>query len=208
MMHRILKPLVVFSLFMVTLSFGVQLQAADAGNNESARNYMVRISGDLERALRDGRSNGQLEDDAYIDQIIDRYVIPHIDQDALSARIFKPRWQDIVAQNKAAEARDAVLSSLRRTYRFALTSYDGETIEVSKTRKKATYSIVRVVIKTGEGPIHIDFALREGDQGWRVFDLSVDGVVVSKTLNNALQPVLKSQDVDALISAVNPASSS
>ena len=122
----------------------------------------------------------------------------------MSRRIFRPRWDEIVAKNKTDQAYDAVLSSLRRTYRLALSAYSGQPIDIVNSKNKPKYSVVRIVIHSGDSNYVIDFALRPTEDGWRVFDLSVDGVVVTKTLNGAIKRTLESGDIDAVIAAINP----
>jgi ABC-type transporter MlaC component len=118
--------------------------------------------------------------------------------------VFRPRWEEIVAQGKTGDAYDAVFASLKRTYRLALAAYNGQQIEVSDSIDKGRYSIVRTRVHTRENGHNIDLALRQQDDGWRIFDLSVDGVVVTKTLNGSIQRVLQADDIDAVINAINP----
>ncbi|MBY4677709.1 Tgt2/MlaC family protein [Marinobacterium arenosum] len=187
-------------LIFLLLTLPIQAQAMDA------RSYIQQITGELETALKAGKDNGQLQDRAFLDSVIDRHIIPHVDQEQLSKRIFQPRWDEIVAAGKREQAYQAVLQSLRRTYRIALASYNGQTIELRDSQDKPKYSVVRVYIRTSDDGHLIDFALRQVSGQWRVFDLSVDGVVVSKTLNGAIKQSLQTADLDSLIGAINPSS--
>ncbi|WP_372835852.1 phospholipid-binding protein MlaC [Pontibacterium sp.] len=201
MLHyqRYFRSLIVF--FVVTLGIG---HAAAETPNNSAKAFISQIATQLQQALQSGRDLNRLGDNEYLDQIIDQYILPHIDQEYLSRRIFHPRWKDIIAADKTAEAQMAVIKSLRRTYRIALNTYNGQMIEVGKSRDKPSYSVVRLKVHTTQNAHTLDFAIRETDGQWQVFDLSVDGVVLSKTLNGAIHRTLESGDVDAVIAAINP----
>ncbi|MEH6578226.1 MAG: ABC transporter substrate-binding protein [Amphritea sp.] len=190
-----------FSSLILSLVICGQIQAAET---EDAKAYITRITTALESALQEGRENNQLQDEKYLDAIIDQYIIPHVDKEYMSKRIFSSRWDEIVSNSKTDQAYDAVFSSLRRTYRLALSAYNGQPIDIGRSKNKSKYSVVRIVIHTGDSDHVIDFALRPIEDSWRVFDLSVDGVVVTKTLNNAIKRTLEAGDIDAVIAAINP----
>lgn len=169
-----------------------------------ARTYIGSLTAELQQALQDGLEQDLLQDDAYLDKVIDELILPHIDQEYLSRRVFHPRWDDIAEANKADLAQEAVISSLRRTYRVALNAYNGQTIDIGNSRDKPAFSVVRVKVHTNNNAHLMDFALRQTEGEWRVFDLSVDGVVFSKTLNGSIRRNLESDDVDSVINAIIP----
>ncbi|UTW12169.1 Tgt2/MlaC family protein [Marinobacterium rhizophilum] len=194
------QPLVRVSILFLVLLFSLGARAAP----DEAKDFVVALTRDLETALMTAREQGLLENQQHLDDLIDEHILPNIDRETLCKQVFRPRWEDIVAQGKTDDAYDAVLASLKRTYRLALAAYNGQQIEVSDSIDKGSYSIVRTRVHTRENGHNIDLALRRFDDGWRIFDLSVDGVVVTKTLNGSIQRVLQAGDIDAVINAINP----
>jgi ABC-type transporter MlaC component len=182
------------------LLFSLSTHAA----SDEAKDFVVALTQDLETELMAAREQGLLEDQQHLDNLIDEHILPNVDRETLCKQVFRPRWEDIVAQGKTDEAYDAVFASLKRTYRLALAAYNGQQIEVSDSIDKGHYSIVRTRVHTRESGHNIDLALRRQDDSWRIFDLSVDGVVVTKTLNGSIQRVLQADDIDAVINAINP----
>jgi len=193
------------SYIIVSLILYSPIQAFAA---EDAKAYIVRITAELESALQGARGKGLLEDKRYIDALIDQHIIPHVDEEFMGKRIFRPRWKEIVAQDKTSQAYNAIFDSLRRTYRFALSTYNGQPIDIRNSTIKPKYTVVRIFIHTEDKGHTIDLALRSVGDSWRVFDFSVDGVVVSKTLNSAIKRTLESEDIDSVIAAINPQSES
>jgi ABC-type transporter MlaC component len=61
-------------------------------------------------------------------------------------------------------------------------------------------------VHTRENGHTIDLALRQVEGEWRIFDLSVDGVVVTKTLSGSIQRLLEEDDIDTIIRAIDPKS--
>lgn len=191
-----LKSLAAFVL--VIFSFNSSAGEVDA------KTYITNLTTELQQALQTGLEQGLLGDDAYLDTVIDEHILPHVDQEYLSRRVFHPRWEDIAAANKTDEAQEAVISSLRRTYRVALNAYNGQKIDIGNSRDKPKFSVVRVKVHTTNNAHLMDFALRQQEGEWRVFDLSVDGVVFSKTLNGSIRRNLESDDVDNVINSILP----
>ncbi|MFC6671997.1 ABC transporter substrate-binding protein [Marinobacterium aestuariivivens] len=186
-------------LFLLLL-FGLNTGAAA----DEAKDFVVALTRELETALMAAREQGLLENQQHLDDLIDQHILPYVDRETLCKKVFRPRWEEIVAQGKADDAYDAVFASLKRTYRLALAAYNGQQIEVGDSIDKGRYSIVRTRVHTRENGHNIDLALHRLEDGWRIFDVSVDGVVVTRTLNGSIQRVLQADDIDAVIDAINP----
>ena len=176
--------------------------------DRGAQAYISQLAVQLQQALQRGLEQDLLDNDKHLDQIIDENILPYVDPALLSKRIFHPRWEDIIAAGKQSQAQSAVISSLRRTYRIALRSYSGQPFSVGNSRDTPSYSVVRITVQTGQNAHLLDFAVRPTEGDWKVFDLSVDGVVLSKTLNSAIHQELSGDSIDAIISAINPQSDS
>jgi len=94
----------------------------------------------------------------------------------------------------------AIKASLQRTYRVALASYNGEKIAVGQSKDNAKYSLVRVSIATTTSKHRLDFALKQlVDSSWLIFDVSVDGIVFSKTMRSSLKPMFENNTVKEVI---------
>lgn len=189
--------------FLLVFSAGPAV-AEDTG----AKAYISQLAVQLQQALQAGLEQDLLDNAQHLDQIIDDNILPYVDQVLLSKRIFRPRWDDIVAAGKQSHAQTAVISSLRRTYRIALSSYSGQPFTIGDSRDKPKYSVVRITVQAGQNAHRLDFAVRPVEGDWKVFDLSVDGVVLSKTLNGAIHRELAGDNIDAIINAINPQASS
>jgi ABC-type transporter MlaC component len=151
---------------------------AVSATRDDARDFVANLTRDLEAALMEARQQGLLEDQQHLDGLIDEHILPYVDRETLC----------------------------KRTYRLALAAYNGQQIEVSDSTDKGRYRLVRTRVHGRDDGHTIDLALRRIDDDWRIFDLSVDGVVVSKTLNGSIQRLLEEDDIDAVIRAIDPQS--
>ncbi len=198
MFRRSISTIFIALLFVVVSSPG-------KADSESPEGFILTLSERLQVTLTEARNKKRLNDIAYIDQLIDQEILPHVALEALCRRIFQEHWKEITEKGKKQKAYDAVISSLKRTYRLALSSYNGQKIAVIDTKNQKAYSIVRIKIKTdGENDHTIDFAVRQFESVWKVFDFSVDGIVVSKTLNSSISRQVDTAGIDEMIKSLNP----
>lgn len=182
---------------MVLVSFG---SVASATTSEQ---FIATLSERLQITLTEAKKSRQLSNVEYIDQLIDEEIIPQVNLEVLCKRIFREHWKEVLDNNKQQEAIDAVVLSLKRTYRLAVSSYNGQTIEVVESKRLKSYDIVRIKITTsGKNDHTIDFAVRQFDEGWKIFDFSVDGIGVSKTLYGSIDQQIKTEGLDKTLSAL------
>ena len=170
----------------------------------SPEHLVSTMSESLQISLTEAKKNKRLNDIEYVDQLIDREIIPYVQLDALCKRIFKGHWNEIVEMGKQQEAINAVVSSLKRTYRLAVSAYNGQKIDIINSKNQKSYSIIRIKIKTnGKNDHTIDFAIRKFDKDYKVFDFSIDGIVVSKTLGSAISHQIKAIGLEETLDELN-----
>jgi phospholipid transport system substrate-binding protein len=89
-----------------------------------------------------------------------------------------------------------------RTYSNAIGTYQGQTLKVLPSRGKADPEDTTVrtqFVRPGGQPLPIDFAMRKGDQGWKVYDITVEGVSLVLTYRSEFDAVVKQEGIDGLI---------
>ena len=176
------------------------LSLSGMAENSTSEQFIGSLSERLQLTLTEAKNNNKLDNVEYIDQLIDQEIIPHLNLEALCKRIFREHWKDIIQKDQKQQAIDAVVVSLKRTYRLAVSSYSGQKIEVVDSKKQKSYDIVRIKINTnGKNDHTIDFAVRQFDSVWKVFDFSVDGIGVSKTLYSSISQQIQSDGLEQTI---------
>jgi len=136
-----------------------------------------------------------------IHKLVDEVVLPHFDFLAMTD-LALGRYKDDVN----AEQKPAIVSEFRtllvRTYSSALLEYtDQELIYLPMEGTEADGKvIVRTEIEqTGGFPIPINYTLRLGDSGWKVFDISVDEVSLVTNYRSSFARAIKKNGVEGLI---------
>jgi len=189
--------LVVLVLALITL-IAPATRADDA--ETTVRNLIARTSEGLDQLYKAKR----ISDRAAIEQLIDAEIMPAVDGERLTRRVFRHYGPKLVEAGKQQEAQRRVLDSLRRTYAVALSSYAGDKLSVVdiNTRKNTTVARTRIRRPSGQ-TIQVDFSLNQHSDGrWLIDDMAVDGIRVSLTLFNAIKPVWDAQGIDAALDAI------
>ena len=87
-------------------------------------------------------------------------------------------WPRATAKQKQALVTE-FRNLLVRTYSSSLTSYNNQTIDYKPLTLKpgdTDVTVKSVVHQPGGQPIPIDYSLDKTDNGWKVYDVTIDGV--------------------------------
>lgn len=105
-------------------------------------------------------------------------ILPNFDFDRVCRLVLGRNWSTATKEQQA-EFQKEFRSLLLRTYASALSKYRNQTIQYLPFR--AQPDATRVTVKTqilqpGGQPIAIDYTLEKGANGWKVFDIVIEGV--------------------------------
>ena len=150
--------------------------------------------------IRDNAANYQQNpNDIY--RLVDEVVLPHFDFTAMTDLALGRYKDEVSAEQKPTIVRE-FRQLLVRTYSSALLEYtDQALIYLPMEGSEADGSvIVRTEIEQAGGfPIPINYSLRLGDDGWKVFDISVDDVSLVTNYRSSFARAIKKEGVDGLI---------
>ncbi len=137
-------------------------------------------------------------------ELAEAKVLPHFDFVRMTRLAMGKDWRQATpAQQKALV--DEFRTLLVRTYSKALTEYRNQTIEVKPAKMQSgdTEVIVRsVVIQPGAKPVQIDYSLQKGDQGWKVYDISVAGVSLVTNYRSSFAQEVSSGGIEGLLASL------
>jgi phospholipid transport system substrate-binding protein len=97
---------------------------------------------------------------------------------------------------------DGFRSMLVRIYSNAIDVYRGQTMKVLPVRLPAgaTEATVRnQYLREGRPPVAVEYAMKKGPQGWRIYDISVEGVSLVLTYRSEFESITRASGVDGLI---------
>ena len=134
-------------------------------------------------------------------KLAEEKVLPYIDFEQATRLAVGRAWREATP-----EQRKRLVSEFRnmlvRTYSNAIETYQGQTLKVLPARGKQDpeETVVKTqFVRAGGQPLPIDFAMRKTDQGWKVFDITVEGVSLVLTYRSEFDAVVKQEGIDGLI---------
>ncbi|OGT23019.1 MAG: hypothetical protein A2342_02160 [Gallionellales bacterium RIFOXYB12_FULL_54_9] len=134
--------------------------------------------------------------------LVDAKVLPNFDFNRMTQLAAGKYWRQATPEQKKALVAE-FRNMLVRTYTKAFTLYRDQTIEVKplKLAPEETEVTVRTrVIKTGGGqPTSVDYQMKKGDEGWKVFDVAIEGVSMVTSYRSTFASQIEQSGIDALI---------
>ena len=134
-------------------------------------------------------------------KMIDDLVLPHFDFVAMTD-LALGRYKEEVS----TEQKPAIVSEFRqlliRTYSSALFEYTDQELVYLPTEGAEAEGLVTVrieIAQAGGFPIPINYSLRLGGDGWKVFDVSVDEVSLVTNYRSSFARAIKKNGIDGLI---------
>ena len=186
-----MKKLITLLLLSVSLPL-----AAATGPEELIRATSDRVLAELKSNMETYQSDPQR-----IYRLIDEVVLPHFDFAAMTDLALGKFREEVGAEQKPAIVNE-FRQLLVRTYSSALLEYTDQSLVYLPTEGSEADGLVTVrteIEQAGGFPIPINYTLRRGDDGWKVFDISVDGVSLVTNYRSSFARAIKKNGVDGLI---------
>jgi phospholipid transport system substrate-binding protein len=138
---------------------------------------------------------------AKVVQLAEQKVLPHFDFTRMTRLAVGRNWAQASDAQKE-ELTKGFRTMLVRTYSSSLTQYRDQKIEVKPLKlgageKEAT--VRTQVIQQGGPPIPIDYSMELAADGWKVFDVVIDGASLVTTYRGTFNEQIQKGGIDGLI---------
>ncbi len=152
-----------------------------------------------DRAVKSG-------DMASINKVINDYVLPYVNLEKTTRLAAGRHWRQATPQQKRALV-EAFKGTLIRTYSGAFTKVDQKSsfsMLPFRGNAQADDLVVRSTLSQGNGPsVGIDYRMEKTPQGWKIYDLNVEGIWLIQNYRNQFSQQISQNGVDSLIAALN-----
>ena len=135
-------------------------------------------------------------------KLAEEKVLPLIDFEEATRLAVGRAWAQASPEQKkrlVAEFRGMLV----RVYSNAIGPYEGQTVRVSPVRMKPGDTEVTVhnqfIRASGGKPVGFDYTMHKTEQGWKVYDIVVEGVSLVLTYRSEFDNVVKQEGIDGLI---------
>lgn len=136
-----------------------------------------------------------------------KYVVPHADLDEMSRRVLPPQVWNNASAAQRSEFKKAFTTLLIRTYASGLTSYQDQTVKFYPIRGgyagKTNVEVSSEIVSSSAEPIRVTYRLVRSGSGWRLYDMSVEGVGLIDSFRSQFSDILASGNMDQLLKRIS-----
>ncbi len=147
----------------------------------------------------------QAGDQKKIIAMVDAKVLPHFDFQRMTQLAVGRNWRTATPEQQQAlvtEFRDLLV----RTYTKVFTVYRDQTIDVKPLRMApddTEVTVSTVISKPGAQPTSVDYEMKKSPDGWKVFDISVEGVSMVMSYRGTFASQIQQDGIDGLIKTLS-----
>ncbi|GGP23549.1 MlaC/ttg2D family ABC transporter substrate-binding protein [Silvimonas iriomotensis] len=182
--------------WLVALCAAALLPAAFAAATDTPEQIVRNVSKDVLDILKKGEKNP-----AAVRDQVDAKLVPLADFNRMTALAVGRYWKSATPDQQAALTKE-FRTMLVRTYLSALTIYKNSSVDVKGSRPgdSADEQTVQTEVNLpGQKPIGLDFNFEKADNGWKVYDISVEGISFINSHRNQFGTVIRKDGIDGLI---------
>jgi phospholipid transport system substrate-binding protein len=147
----------------------------------------------------------QAGDQKKITDLVDAKVLPHFDFTRMTQLAVGKYWRTASPEQKQSLVTE-FRNMLVRTYTKVFTVYRDQTVEVKPPKMSADdieVTVKTVISKTGSQPILVDYEMKRTDNGWKAYDISIDGVSMVMSYRGTFTSQIQQSGIDGLIKTLS-----
>ncbi|HEY1291219.1 MAG TPA: ABC transporter substrate-binding protein [Burkholderiales bacterium] len=191
---NILKRIIGFLALGFTLGAAAQELAPDQLVQKVTEEVLAAIKSDKQLAAGDKQKALKLAQEK---------VLPYIDFEESTRLAVGRAWSQATPEQRkklVGEFRNMLV----RTYSNSIQAYQGQTMKVMPSRGgkgegKDEATVRAQFVRAGGKPLPLEFQMRKESQGWKVYDISVEGISLVLTYRSEFDAVVKQDGIDGLI---------
>jgi phospholipid transport system substrate-binding protein len=172
------------------------VRAAEPGPEALVRQITDEVMNAIhqDKALQEGDKQKALA-------LAEQKILPHVDFRYMTQLALGRNWRDATPAQ-----RDKVVEGFRgmliRTYSNQIGSYRGQKMVVKPTHLAPgdTDATVRnSFVSPGRPPVEVDYSMEKTADGWKIYDIVIDGVSLVATYRSQFAQVVRNGGIDGLI---------
>jgi phospholipid transport system substrate-binding protein len=173
-------------------------RAADEAQTPDA---VVRETAQRTLAALDARREELRVNPEKIREIVDQYLLPVFDIAYAGRVVLGPHGRDATPEQRQRFVK-AFYNSLVRAYGKGLLEFTSDTMRVLpyEHEEGAERARVRTQVKLDDGTtVPVDYSLRLTDEGWRVYDVTIEGISYVANYRKMVAAEISQKGLDGLI---------
>ncbi|HEV2285136.1 MAG TPA: ABC transporter substrate-binding protein, partial [Steroidobacteraceae bacterium] len=140
-------------------------------------------------------------DPAKVAALVDKYLMPHFDTETSARVVLGQYWRDATPDQRQRFI-NAFYHSLLSNYGDALAEFTADRLKIypSRVEPGATSATVRTEVRRRNGDlVSVNYSLRMTPQGWKAWDVVIDGISYVKSYREDFGAQIQSQGLETVI---------
>ncbi|MFK8051762.1 MAG: phospholipid-binding protein MlaC [Woeseiaceae bacterium] len=187
------------------LALVLMLALASQVNVAHAEDEAIDVINGAVDAVKEGLA-GQREtfmnDEAALVEFVDGLLAPRFDRNYAGRLVLARHWRKATKEQKRRFI-DGFYQTMLKRYATGILEFQGDQIEVLPARgeQKGNRATVRTVVTLDNGEdVPVNYGLvNRGDNGWKVYDVTIEGISYIRNFRTELDSEIKKTSLDAVI---------
>jgi phospholipid transport system substrate-binding protein len=187
--------------FLPMLAFVLGFNAGAAVAADTSPDVLARTTTQEVLALLKQDKEIQNGNQAKVYQLVEAKILPNFDFNRMTQLAVGKHWPRATAKQKQSLVTE-FRNLLVRTYSTSLTAFSNQTVEFKPLALKPDDDDVTVrseIRQPGGQPIPIDYSMYKTAFGWKVYDVSIDGVSLVTNYRASFSSTIRQNGIDGLI---------
>lgn len=170
-----------------------------------APDALIRNTVDEVTAIIKQDKDIQSGDQKKIIALVDAKVLPHFDFVRMTQLAVGKYWRTATADQKQALVTE-YRNMLVRTYTKVFTVYRDQSVivkTVNMTDGDSEATVKTAISKPGSQVIPVDYEMKRATDGWKVFDITIEGVSMVMSYRGTFASQIQESGIDGLIKTLS-----
>jgi len=197
-LNRLKNTFLYIVFFSAALIFTSNINAADVVNDPQK---LIKATTEKMFAKLKAEKQNLDKNPELVYGMVSDIVLPHFDFITMSKWVLGKNWRTASRAQKIGFIK-AFRELMVRTYSVALLEYVDSKISYKPLRDDVSKGdvTVKTQVETEKGtPVSINYSLHKKKKGWKVYDISVEGVSLIANYRTSFASEIKQKGLDALI---------
>jgi phospholipid transport system substrate-binding protein len=176
-------------------------QALAAQVDASGPQQLVQSAASVLLKALDAHRDEYRQDPAKLRALVNEVFLPHLDTELSARQVLGHHWNTATPDQRQRFI-SAFIKSMLSNYGDALLNFTANRMRVLPYRGNAAspYATIGTQVRKEDGSqVSVNYALHHTDQGWKVWDVVVEGVSYVKSFQQDFGEQIDRQGVDAVI---------
>lgn len=137
---------------------------------------------------------------AKVRALVDQYILPHLDTQFSAQLVLGKYWRTATPQQRDRFI-NAFYHSMLNNYGAALVDFTSHTLKVYPTRLNPgdqNATVRTEMMRTSGPPVSVNYYMHLTPQGWKAWDVVIDGVSYIMSYRQDFQPQIAQQGLDTV----------